>query len=420
MVNILVVDDSRLNIELAEKIITMHIKGVNVNTVTHPRDAIEVLSDVVYEIVLLDIVMPDINGIDVLKWIKKQERLKLTKVIMFSSLNDGESLAEAFSIGAYDYITKPIEKFEFIARIRHAIDEYEYLKLIEENVLKVTHKNRELKELNLKLKKTQSDLIQSERVAGIGYLAAGISHELNNPLSFVQSNVSVLVNTTDILFSMYEQAKKLLGEDQQPSIQLLEQNTNYEYLTEEMPEVYTDILNGMNRMTEIITALRNFSDIDAINEQEEIEIAQVAYNLKVLVKNRLNENIDFNMDIKTDEIIFANRGDLGLSFLNIVQNSIEAIECCNKDERGKIDFLMSTEVDSIVIIIKDNGIGMSEEVVSLALNPFYSTKDTGEGRGLGLSIAYNCFVNVLRGAFRIESKENVGTTIEIKIPKQKE
>ena len=417
LINILVVDDSRMNLELAEKIITKHMRDARVETVIHPKEAIDQLSRQEFQIVILDIVMPDINGIDVLRWIKKQDFLKRTKVIMFTSLDDSSLLADAFTIGAYDYIRKPFEKNEFIARIRHAINEYEYLNLVERNVKKVTEKNKELKALNEKLKKTQTDLIQSERVAGVGYLAAGISHELNNPLSFIQSNVSVLMNTTDILFSSYEEAKSLTGAEEKEKIDLLEKNTNYKYLKLEMPELYEDILNGINRMTEIINALRNFSDIDAVHETEEVSLVDTMENMKVLLLNRLNDKIhvEFNMKIKSN--VIANRGDIGLSLFNILQNSIEAIEAKEENPSGLIAINLSEDDTCIFIEIKDDGIGMNEKVLNLSLNPFYTTKDIGEGRGLGLSIAYNCFVHILRGTMKIESEENVGTTVHIILPK---
>jgi signal transduction histidine kinase len=417
LINILVVDDSKMNLELAEKIITKHMRDVRVETVIHPKEAIDQLSRQEFQIVILDIVMPDINGIEVLKWIKNQDFLKRTKVIMFTSLDDSSLLAEAFTIGAYDYIRKPFEKNEFIARIRHAINEYEYLNLVDQNVKKITEKNQELKALNEKLKKTQTDLVQSERVAGVGYLAAGISHELNNPLSFIQSNVSVLMNTTDILFSSYEEVKKLTAPDQNEKIDLLEKNTNYTYLKEEMPELYEDILNGINRMTEIINALRNFSDIDAIHEAEEVSLVDTMENMKALLLNRLRDKIyiEFNMEIESN--VKANRGDIGLSFFNILQNAIEAIEAKEENLGGSIIINVSEDDTCIFVEIKDDGIGMSEKVLGLSLNPFYTTKDIGDGRGLGLSIAYNCFVHILKGTMKIDSKENIGTTVHIVLPK---
>lgn len=416
MINILVVDDSKMNLELAEKIITKHMIDVSVKTVIHPKEAIDQLSRQEYQLVILDIVMPDINGIEVLKWIKNQDYLKRTKVIMFTSLDDSSLLSDAFTIGAYDYIRKPFEKNEFVARIRHAINEYEYLSLLDQNVKKVTEKNQELKVLNEKLKKTQTDLIQSERVAGVGYLAAGIAHELNNPLSFIQSNVSVLINTTEILFSAYEETKKMIGSDCKNKIKLLEKNTNYAYLKEDMPELYEDILNGINRMTEIINALRNFSDIDAIHEQEEVYLVDIMNNIKALLVNRLSDKIHMVVNIDIESNVLANRGDIGLSFYNILQNSIEAIEAKGKGT-GSIIINLSEDDTCIFIEIKDDGVGMNEKVLNLSLNPFYTTKDIGEGRGLGLSIAYNCFVHILKGTMKINSEENNGTIVYIVLPK---
>lgn len=208
----------------------------------------------------------------------------------------------------------------------------------------------------------------------------------------------------------------MIGSDCKNKIKLLEKNTNYAYLKEDMPELYEDILNGINRMTEIINALRNFSDIDAIHEQEEVYLVDIMNNIKALLVNRLSDKIHMVVNIDIESNVLANRGDIGLSFYNILQNSIEAIEAKGKGT-GSIIINLSEDDTCIFIEIKDDGVGMNEKVLNLSLNPFYTTKDIGEGRGLGLSIAYNCFVHILKGTMKINSEENNGTIVYIVLPK---
>lgn len=418
MINILIVDDSKLNIKIAQNIIEDNIKDVSIETAVDPEIAQDMLKNQAYHIIILDIIMPKMTGIEVLTWIKTQDHLEHSKVIMFTSLSDGDSLSQAFALGAYDYIRKPFEEYEFIARIKHAIQEYQYAVLIEENIITMTEKTAALKAANDTLKKTQTDLIQSQRIAGIGNLASGIAHELNNPLSFVQSNFYVLKGGITELFNLYDTVKRTFFSDTSHNLKSFEETVNYKYLKEELPEIYTDISNGISRMKDIINALRNFSNIDAMEEKEAMPLSDVFDNIQTLAKESHEKKIDLTFNTEEDLMVYGNRTDIGLSFYNLIQNSIEAIEGSDKAAKGVIQVHGKRHDEKIYITIVDNGKGMDPSTLNNALNPFFTTKDVGDGRGLGLTIAYNCFVYGMGGTFKIESIAHGGTSISIVIPCQ--
>lgn len=142
MTKILIVDDSSMNLKVAQHYIEINMENVEVKTILDSEEAMTLLLAEFFPIIILDIVMPKVNGIELLKWIKEKKTFEKTKVIMYSSLEDGSALASAFSLGAYDYIKKPLEEYEFLSRIRHAIDEYNHSCIIDQNIEDMKSKMR--------------------------------------------------------------------------------------------------------------------------------------------------------------------------------------------------------------------------------------------------------------------------------------
>lgn len=420
MNKILVVDDSKTILMMAKNLIASNLLNSHVEVADGPEKAMEILSNEVYHVVVLDIVMPVKDGIEVLEWIKQQDQLKNTKVIMFSSLDDGPALTRSFSLGAYDYIRKPLEEFEFLARVKHAVNEYKQDKIINRNFHEMALKNLELEDLNKTLKKTQSELVQSERLVGIGFLAAGMAHEINNPLGYIKSNVSILrENTTDVL-QIYDNMKELIPEEHKEVVHDMEEAVSMDYILEDIMEIYSDIFNGISRMEDIISALRNFSRVDSHHDKEPVMVSEVFQNIKILTASRFEGKVDLQLNMDVESPLFCNKGDVNLSFMNLISNSFESIERKESIKEWFISVVAKEDEDQVSIIIEDNGCGMSEEVMRHAIDPFFTTKEVGDGAGLGLSTAYNCFVNVMKGVMKIDSNEDLGTKVTVILPIEKE
>lgn len=416
MVNILIIDDSNFVLEISKTIIEQQLKKVTVDTVKDPELAKNHLMKKKYNIVILDIVMPKVSGIELLGWIKKQETLKGIKVIMFSSVDDVMSLSEAFSLGAYDYIRKPLEKCEFLARLKHAISDYENDCVINKNMDDLASKNQELEKLNDQLRKAQGELIQSERLAGVGFLAAGIAHELNNPLSYIYGNLSFVSKSTKMILGAYNDVKQLVSDDDQNSVSIIEKKYSFDYISNELSSIYLDMNNGIDRMTKIVNALRNFSKVDSISDQEEINLSEVFNNIFILMPNIQKEGIEYKLNIDCEAIAYGDNGDVNLSLMHIITNSYEAIKRCHFDRSFFIKVNVEVENSHVIIVIEDNGIGMTHEVLEKSMDPFFTTKEAGDGVGLGLSLAYNSFVNRMNGSVNLYSKDGEGTTVIIKLP----
>ncbi len=256
----------------------------------------------------------------------------------------------------------------------------EELKMSNEELLT----QRELLEQTLEnLKLTQNQLVQSEKMASIGILAAGVAHEINNPLNFINGGIIGLEN----------------------------------WLEENIPDkrsMLEPLLNGMNegirRASAIVKGLNRYSrKNDSISEKCEIPV--IIDSCLAMLNSQINEKIEINKNYTSNYYCLkADEGKLHQAFLNILVNAIQAIE-----NKGTISISSKLEFDQIIITIEDSGEGIKEEHLNKIMDPFFTTKDTGKGTGLGLSITYN-IIKDHKGTIEFESKLGKGTKTIIKLP----
>jgi len=243
-------------------------------------------------------------------------------------------------------------------------------------------KDELLNTLNL-LQRTQEQLIQSEKMASLGVLTAGISHEVNNPLNFIMGGYLGLENYFNET-----------GEFRDAKIRIL----------------LNSIQTGIDRVSDIINGLNQFS---RNNEtlMENCDIHAIINNCLVMLNNQLKNRIEVQKKINNLTIsVLGNVGKLHQVFLNVLSNSIQAIE-----QEGVISISTFKRQNTIVIEISDSGCGINEENIVKITDPFFTTKDPGKGTGLGLSIAYN-IIQDHKGTIEFQSKINLGTTVRISLP----
>lgn len=422
MKKILIIDDSRMILEVAKNMIKSNIEDVEVMVVSDPLEGVEILSKETFHLLVLDIVMPSASGMEVLRIINTIPALKTMKTIMFSSLNDSKALSECFRLGAYDYIGKPLDVDEFLARINHALSEYELTSTLHETIEKLEVNNKELENLNVQLKEAQGQLIQRERLAGIGNLAAGLAHEVNNPLGFIKSNVSTLRSVSEGILDIYDVMKNMIidgFDDDGASIGIVkdrEESVDLNGIIEDIDDIFDDVDNGIERIAVIIDALQKFSNIQSIEESEAINVNEAVDIVIRLLGGYLNSDIKVVTDLQATQEIYGNASDVNMALYHVVKNAIEAI--------GEIDITegvvtISTrdrmEDQKVDLMIRDSGIGMDSEVIHHSIDPFFTTKSGGAFVGMGLTTAYNCFVKDMNGQLDISSDET-GTLITITLP----
>lgn len=295
--------------------------------------------------------------------------------------------------------------------------------LLEQKVSERTHElsesNRSLTNALEELKQAQTQLVESEKMASLGQLTAGIAHEINNPINFVTSNVKPLQRDIADLYLLQERTEQLVKENNMSleAIEKLKQEIDYDYLRTEINYLLKGIHEGSSRTAEIVKGLRIFSRVD----EDDIKLADINEGLDstiIIINNQLNNRIAIEKSYQEIEYIECYPGKLNQVFLNLISNGIYAVKQRFGDEPGgRLAISTRTDGDQVVITISDNGIGMDEVTRSKLFEPFFTTKPVGEGTGLGLSIAYNTIKKHF-GTIRVDSEEGQGTTFTITIPKK--
>jgi PAS domain S-box-containing protein len=279
-----------------------------------------------------------------------------------------------------------------------------------------------------KLKRTQAQMIQSEKMSSLGQLVAGVAHEINNPTNFIHGNLSYIEQYTQDLLKLL----KLYQENDLNTcseIQDLLDEIDLEFIQEDLPKTIKSMKVGTERICEIVLSLRTFSRMDEA-EFKEVNVHEGIDSTLMILQHRLKEKAEF----PAIEVIknYGNlpsvqcyAGQLNQVFMNILVNAIEAIE--EKNSKCTIEEIQANPnqitirtavVDSnwIEIAIADNGIGMSEQVQKQILNPFFTTKPVGKGTGMGMSISYQIITERHDGKLQCFSTLNQGTEFVIKIP----
>ena len=273
------------------------------------------------------------------------------------------------------------------------------------------------------LKKTQTELVEAEKMSSLGQLSAGIAHEINNSINFVSSNILPLKHNVQDVFTItrkYEELENSTDNVQEKlnEIKILKEELEYNYLKTELPEIINGIENGANRTIEIVNGLKNFSRLD----EEAFKVADINVGIKstlLILRSKLGA-INVNLELGNFPQFECNPGKLNQVILNLLDNAIFAIKerVKGREEEGIITIKTEAVNQSIEISISDNGIGIPKQNQLKLFEPFYTTKDVGEGTGLGLSIVKG-IIDSHKGSINVISKENQGTEFIIKIPKKK-
>ncbi|PIB34956.1 hypothetical protein BFP72_05895 [Reichenbachiella sp. 5M10] len=321
---------------------------------------------------------------------------------------------------AYDRVKYSEERMRNIAE--EQLEATEKL-MITENQLKMSLQHErdssdELKNTLNNLKSTQSQLVQSEKMASLGQLTAGIAHEINNPINFVYNGIDTLKVSLDdlmVIVNKYEEIEK--SEDYEKTLaelKELKEEYAWEDLLEDLQELVADIKKGAVRTIEIVKGLRVFSRLD----EEEMKPANMNESLDAtltLLRNKTKNIINIKKYYDEDiEEINCYPGQLNQVFMNIISNAIQAIPEERKD--GEIQLYTESQDQHVMIKIKDNGAGMSDQVKRRIFEPFFTTKPVGIGTGLGMSITFG-IIEKHGGNIYVNSEEGKGTEFSILIPK---
>ncbi len=299
-----------------------------------------------------------------------------------------------------------------IAIFRGYYQKKESNKQLEQKNAQLHDANTELNITLEKLRHAQTKLVQSEKMASLGVLTAGIAHEINNPVTFVSVGAhSLKRNYGELLkiIDFYDNLELRPDEDVKKMEKLKEEH-EYEALKESLIELIDDISLGAERTTQIIKGLRDFSRLDDA-EFSDSNICEGIESALLLLRNKYHNRIEIIKKYpKKDFKIQCYPGQLNQVFMNILHNSIDAIE-----GEGSIYVTVSRQGESAFVTFRDTGDGMSEEVRRRIFDPFFTTKEVGKGTGLGLSISFG-IIEKHHGKIEVKSEINKGTEFNLTLP----
>lgn len=305
---------------------------------------------------------------------------------------------------------------------------------LEERVDRRTHEltraNQELKTTLSNLKIAQTQLLQSEKMSGLGQLVAGIAHEINNPTNFIYGNISYL----EQYFAELSGLVRLYQENYPkpaPDIACALDSTDLEFLYKDCPEVLRSVQAGARRIRTIVRSLQQFARRDtegfsSVSVRDEIEnVLQIlSHRLRAINNDSRKPKLKVRRTYGNLPKIDANAGQLNQALMNVLINAIDAVEARGRSQiesaeriSGCIGIATQALDDrQVEIAISDNGVGIPVEIQSRIFDPFFTTKPVGKGTGMGMSIAYQIVTERHNGSLNCRSEEGCGTTFAIRLP----
>lgn len=264
-------------------------------------------------------------------------------------------------------------------------------------------------EQRVKLQKSQTLVLHSEKMASVGHLAAGVAHEINNPIGFISSNLSSLKKYSKKITNFMEEMNSLMPLDS-AQLKALEKKHKVDFVLEDIHDLITDSLDGTARVTEIVSNLKGFAHQDCSDQKKVVDINECLDRSIKLVHNELKYKADLVKRYQVIPPFYGIANQLSQVFINILVNASHAIE-----GHGKITIITQVINNQIAIEITDTGCGMTEETAQNIFTPFYTTKDVGQGTGLGLSVCYD-IIKSYAGDIVVHSVCGEGTTFTITLP----
>ncbi|MEQ9409542.1 MAG: response regulator [Fuerstiella sp.] len=355
-----------------------------------------------YPLVLTDWMMPQMDGLELTRRIRESGRDEYVYIVLLTARSENANLVEAMETGADDFLGKPCNPKELRVRLRAG-----------ERIIELEHR---LIEQNRQLKEAQAALVQSEKLAGVGQLAAGMAHEINNPISFVSNNLVVLQRDVQSLLELTDRFSDSLPVLEQADPELAARlrgqhaECDISWLRDNLPRLFQSSRDGLARVRKIVTNLRDFAHLDEAEFDKMDVAAALESTLQILATECEANQLTVRTRFLDQPVIDCRPAKIKQVFHGILLNAIQA------SEPGQcIEVEVRQENGNAIVEITDHGRGMDEVTQQRVFEPFFTTRPVGSGRGLGLAVGYGV-VQQHSGAIEFKSTVGKGTLFRVRLP----
>jgi len=378
-------------------------EGYEIVLATNGQEALQLAEKLHPALIICDWMMPEMDGLEVCRQLKLDKDLASIFFILLTAKGEITDRVEGLDAGADDFLSKPVDPSELLARVRAGIRLFNSQK-------ELIKTNRQLSQTLRDLQQTQAQLIQAEKMSSLGKMVGGVAHEINNPVTFIQGN---LVHANSYIKDLIELAQLSLN-SRDPEIKEAAEDMDLDFLMEDLPKLLDSMAKGTKRISEIVVSLRNFSRLDEA-KMKEVNIHEGLESTLSILQSHLS-GIKVIKNYSELPKVKCYAGELNQVFLNILSNAIDVLKNQKKSSPAIEIYTKLTQKKQVKIKIADNGPGIDTQILPRIFEPFFTTKPVGAGKGLGLSTSYSIVVDKHGGELNCVSTLGNGATFEILIP----
>lgn len=352
-------------------------------------------------LVLSDWNMPVVDGLELIRRIRASDTPYCYSVLLTAKTEKGD-LVTAMEAGADDFLVKPFDPEELRVRLREG-----------ERIIRLQQK---LRKQNQKLRETQAALVESEKMASLGQLAAGMAHEINNPIAFVTNNLAVLGREIEAIVELvakYEQVREYATdapEELLEELSELKSDCDLQWIKDHLAPLMQSSTKGLTRVRDIIENLRDFARLDQASE-DMLDLSHAISSTLEILRHVIEEkHISVELNLSPVPDLLCRPDKIMQVIYNVVRNGLQA-----SDPEGSMVIRLREIDDHARLEIQDFGCGMDKATQSRIFDPFFTTKPVGTGTGLGMSVSYGV-VQDHGGSISIQSAPDEGTLVQIDFP----
>jgi two-component system NtrC family sensor kinase len=404
---ILVVDDE----ECVRQLFAAYLgETYSCEAAANAQEALEFLAREPFALVVTDMRMPGLSGIELLR--KITERYQDTAVIIVSGIDRSQRVMDAIRLGASDYLVKPCELDVLTISVERALERRMLLRTARRYKQDLEIRNTELAGQKTEMERLQAQVLQAEKMASLGQLAAGVAHELNNPAGFIYSNIDLLKEHIERLktcLSNYDDVE--LPPAAAARIAAIKKASDYDNIVADLGSILSDCYVGAERIRDVVQNLRLFSRLDEAAVKRVDLNEGIESTVRLLSGYYKSGCISLSCDFGEIPQVNCYAAQLNQVWMNLLVNAAQAVG----ESNGEVRITTRCKGRTVIVSVSDNGPGITPDELKKIFDPFFTTKPVGEGTGLGLSISHG-IIERHGGKIDVESAPGQGTTFTVSLP----